>query len=96
MIASNESNQLKILIIRMMGFGDVASILIPAVHMMHQQHTHATIDVLTYGTGVELMALVPTVNVVLTVSAEQCPSDVDKALPSFVDIAQVVIEQNYD
>jgi ADP-heptose:LPS heptosyltransferase len=86
----------KILIIRMMGFGDVASILIPAVNIIHQQHTHATIDVLTYGAGVELMSLVPTVNVVLAVSAEQWPSDIDKALPSFMDIAQVVIEQNYD
>jgi len=87
---------LKILIIRLMGFGDVASILIPAVNMIHQKHPHATIDVLTYGAGVELMSLVPTVNAVLAVSAEQWPSDIDKALPSFMDIAQVVIEQNYD
>ena len=87
---------MKILIIRMMGFGDVASILIPAVNMVHQQHPNAIVDVLTYGAGVELMSLVPTVNAVLAVSAEQWPSDVDKAVASFIDIAQVVIEQNYD
>jgi ADP-heptose:LPS heptosyltransferase len=80
----------------MMGFGDVASILIPAVNMIHQQYTLATVDVLTYGAGVELMSLVPTVNAVLAVSAEQWPSDIDKAIPSFIDIAQVVISQNYD
>jgi ADP-heptose:LPS heptosyltransferase len=87
---------LKVLIIRMMGLGDVASILIPAVNMIHQQHTHACIDVLTYGAGVELMSLVPTVNAVLAVSAAQWPGDIDKAIPSFIDIAQVVISQNYD
>ncbi|MDI1361325.1 hypothetical protein [Methylotenera sp.] len=87
---------MKILIIRMMGFGDVASILIPAVNMVHQQHPNAIVDVLTYGAGVEIMSLVPTVNAVLAVSAEQWPSDVDKAVASFIDIAQVVIEQDYD
>ncbi|MDI1308075.1 MAG: hypothetical protein PSV17_01400 [Methylotenera sp.] len=87
---------MKILIIRMMGFGDVASILIPAVGMIHQQHTDATVDVLTYGAGVELMSLVPTVNSVLAVNAEQWPGDIDKAIPSFMAIAQVVISQNYD
>lgn len=80
----------------MMGFGDVASILIPAVNMVHQQHPNAIVDVLTYGAGVEIMSLVPTVNAVLAVSAEQWPSDVDKAVASFIDIAQVVIEQDYD
>lgn len=87
---------MKILIIRMMGFGDVASILIPAVNITHQQYPYSTVDVLTYGAGVELMSLVPTVNAVLAVGAEQWPSDIDKAIPSFMDIAQVVILQNYD
>lgn len=87
---------MKILIIRMMGFGDVASILIPAVKIMHQQYTEATVDVLTYGAGVELMTLVPAVNSVLSVSPEQWPGDIDKAIPCFMDIAQVVISQKYD
>jgi ADP-heptose:LPS heptosyltransferase len=80
----------------MMGFGDVASILIPAVKIIHQQYVHSSVDVLTCGAGVELMSLVPEVHSVLAVTASQWPSDFDKAVASFMDIAEVVISQRYD
>ena len=62
-----------------MGFGDVASILIPAVKIVHQQYDQpgnpAVVDVLTFGAGVELMSLVPEVNTVLAVEAVQWVAD---------------------
>lgn len=79
-----------------MGLGDVASILIPAVKIIQSQHQQAKIDVLTYVAGVELMTLVQDVDSILAVTAEQWPSDIDEAISSFTNIADVVIEQNYD
>lgn len=84
----------------MMGFGDVASILIPAVKIVQQQYGQpanpAVVDVLTFGAGVELMSLVPEVNAVLAVDAVQWPSNIDQAIPSFIDIAEMIIAQCYD
>lgn len=85
-----------ILITRLVGLGDVASILLPAVRMVRRAEPDARIDVLTYQAGVELMSLCPDVNNVLSVSAEQWPSDLDAALPHFLDVARVVAMQGYD
>ena len=52
----------KILITRLAGLGDVASILVPAARWMRTQHPDAVIDVLTYAAGSELMTLSPDVN----------------------------------
>lgn len=80
----------------MMGFGDVASILIPAVKIIHRQYPKSAIHVLTFGAGVELMSLVPEVDTVLAVAAEQWPGDIDKAISSFMGVADIVVSQHYD
>jgi len=67
--------KIKILLMRMVGLGDVASILVPAVRLVQTDHPGATIDVLTHGPGVELMQLMPEVNAVLAVSPAQWPRD---------------------
>lgn len=87
---------MKILVMRMMGFGDVASVLIPAVKLVKKEHPEATIDVLTYGPGIELMQLVPEVNAVLAVSQQQWPDELLPAIDSFMKIADVIIAQQYD
>ncbi len=79
-----------------MGLGDVASILLPGVKIIQSQYLYAKIDVLTYGAGVELMALVPEVNAVLAITKEQWPSDIAQATISFMGVAEVVIQQDYD
>lgn len=84
----------------MMGFGDVASILIPAVKLVRQQYADSgmpvDIDVMTYGAGIELMALSPEVNNVLAVSAEQWPDDLGAAIQSFMNLADVVVAGDYE
>lgn len=83
----------KILMIRMMGLGDVASVLIPAVKMMRRKHPDAEIGVVTYGAGCELMEQVAEVDKMFTVFPEQWPNDIFPAMESFVDIAGVLASQ---
>ncbi len=87
---------MKILLIRLMGLGDVASILVPALKLVRAQYPQATTDVMTYAAGVELMNLVPEVNAILEVKPEQWPDDFQQAIPHFMQIAEVVIAQQYD
>ena len=86
----------KILITRLAGLGDVASILIPAVRLMRQRAPDATIDVLTYGAGIELMSLCPDIGDVLCITAEQWPRDLIPATQSFLGIARIIAARNYD
>lgn len=87
---------MKILVIRFMGLGDVASILVPAVKRLKRQMPEAVVDVLTYGAGVELMQLMDEVHAVLGVAPEQWPGDLQPAMQSFAGIAEVVLAQGYD
>ena len=84
---------MKILVIRFMGLGDVASILLPAVKLIKQQMPDAEVDVLTFGAGIELMQMVPQVHAVLGVTQEQWPGDLLPAVQSFVGIGEVVLAQ---
>ncbi len=86
----------KILITRLAGLGDVASILIPAVRLIRKQEPDAVIDVLTYGAGIELMALCPDIGDVLGITQEQWPRDLVPATQSFLNIARVVAQHGYD
>lgn len=86
----------KILMTRLAGLGDVAAILIPAVRLVHQQTPDATIDVLSYGAGIELMSLCPDIGDVLGITQEQWPRDLAPATQSFLNIAQVIAARDYD
>jgi ADP-heptose:LPS heptosyltransferase len=86
----------KILLIRMMGLGDVASILIPAVKIVARQHPDARIHVLTYGAGAELMALAPGVEQVHPIATEEWPNEIGPAIQSFLRIAERVAAQRFE
>lgn len=86
----------KILITRLVGLGDVASILIPAVRMVSRAEPEAQIDVLTFNAGAELMSLCTEVDNVLRITQEQWPRDLRPATQSFLDIAKVIAIQGYD
>ena len=87
---------MKILVMRFMGLGDVASILLPAVKLIKQQMPDAEVDVLTFGAGIELMQMMPEVHAVLGVTQEQWPGELLPAVQSFVGIGEVVLAQGYD
>jgi ADP-heptose:LPS heptosyltransferase len=86
----------KILLIRLMGLGDVASILIPAVRLVAVQHPRARIHVLTHGAGGELMSLVPGIEQVHAIDPRQWPDDIGPAVQSFLNIAEQVAAQRFD
>lgn len=87
---------MKILVIRMTGLGDVASILIPAIRLIQQQQPAARISALTYGAGCELMALAPGLSSILDVTPEYWPDEFDFAVQNFMDIAEFVAAQQFD
>lgn len=86
----------KILITRLVGLGDVASILIPAARMVRRAAPEAQIDVLTYQAGVELMSLCEVVQNVLSITEQQWPRDLEPATQSFMNIARVIAMRGYD
>jgi ADP-heptose:LPS heptosyltransferase len=90
------SSFVKILLIRLMGLGDVASILIPAVRLVARQHPGARIHVLTHGAGGELMALVPGAEQVHVIAPHQWPGDIGPAVQSFLNIAEQIAAQGFD
>ena len=87
---------MRILLIRMMGFGDVASILVPAIKIIKKHHPDAQIDVLTFGAGYELISLINEVNKVVEVKKEQWPDNLFSAIESFTSIAESIAAQDYD
>lgn len=87
---------MRLLVIRLLGLGDVASLLRPAVKILAGHYPGATLDVLTFGVGAELMDLVPEVETVLAVGKDQWPDDLRAAIPQFAAIAEMVTQSGYD
>ena len=87
---------MRILIIRLLGFGDVASILVPATRLVRCRYPDADIDVLTFEAGVQIMELVPEVKSILSVGRAQWPNELLPAVESFSKIGDVVISNGYD
>lgn len=87
---------MKILLIRMLGLGDVAAILVPAVRLVRARHPGAEIDVLTFDAGVDLMTMVPEVSSVLAVTRDQWPETLPQAVDSFLAVGETVLARGYD
>ena len=87
--------QEKILVIRMLGLGDVTCIAVPAVRYLKKQHPSAEIHVLTYAAGFEVMALAePKINTFGLKSGEW-PEDIIPAMESFLGLAETIIGEAY-
>jgi ADP-heptose:LPS heptosyltransferase len=87
---------MKILIIRMMGLGDVASILVPAVTLYRKKYPNAHICVLTYEAGGEIMELHPGVDQVMSITKGQWPEDLLPATREFMRIGQLISAEQFD
>lgn len=87
---------MKILVIRLLGLGDIANILIPAVRMIKEEDPLSSVDALVFGSGVELAELCPEIDNVLGVEKAQWPNDPLSAIASFSSIALFLIQRNYD
>ena len=87
---------MRILLIRCMGLGDVASILAPAVSIYKNHYSTAVITTLTYEAGAEIMQLHPEVDDVITIKKEDWPDDLVPALDMFMRLAQFIAAKNFD
>jgi ADP-heptose:LPS heptosyltransferase len=87
---------LNILVIRLLGLGDVANILIPAARIIKAKAPSNSVDVLTFGAGVELADLCPEITDVLAVDKKQWPDDPLKAISSFSSLAFFLAQRKYD
>ena len=78
---------MKLLIIRMMGLGDVASIGVPAAKILRNRYPDAHISFLSYAAGGELTTLIPDINQAIIVTPDEWPDDIFSAMESFSALA---------
>lgn len=94
--ASFGDRRMKILLIRLMGLGDVASILVPAVTIHKQRYPDAAITALTYQAGGEIMALHPDVDDVICLSKAEWPDDLLPAVTQFMQLGESIAAKRFD
>ena len=87
---------MRILLVRLMGLGDVASILVPAAYLYRERYPKASITALTYEAGEEIMHLHPEVDDVMAISKAQWPDDLMSAVEQFMQLGESIAAQQFD
>ena len=87
---------MRILLVRLMGLGDVASILVPATYIYRQRYPEASITALTYEAGEEVMRLHPEVDDVMAIRKAQWSDDLMPAVQQFMQLAESIAAQQFD
>lgn len=85
----------KILLIRMLGFGDVTCIGIPALRYYQARYPDAEIHFMTYAAGKEIIQLAEPDVTVTGLDKGQWPDDIVAAMDVFLQLAQPIISENY-
>ena len=92
---SNNSNQTKILIIRMLGLGDVTCIGIPALRFVQQQNPDAEIHFLSYAAGLDVIRLAAPEIKVFGLEKDQWPDNIVFAMETFLGLAEAIVGEGY-
>jgi ADP-heptose:LPS heptosyltransferase len=87
--------QEKILVIRMLGLGDVTCIGVPAVRHLKKQHPNAEIHLLTYAAGFEIMALAEPDVKTYGLQSGEWPEEIIAAMEAFLGLAETIIGEAY-
>lgn len=87
--------QEKILVIRMLGLGDVTCIGVPGVRHLKKQYPNAEIHMLTYATGFEVMALAEPDIKTFGLKANEWPEDIVAAMEAFLGLAEIIVGEAY-
>lgn len=85
----------KILIIRMLGLGDVTCIGIPAIRYIKSKYPEADISVLTFAAGADVVQLAEPDVTVLKIEKEEWPDNIIPAMERFLMLAEKIIGQEY-
>lgn len=86
----------KILIIRMLGLGDVTCIGIPSIRYFKVLYPNASLSFLTFGTGKELMQIAEPDLDVWGPNNDEWPDNILPAMEMFMGLGDAVIDKNYD
>lgn len=85
----------KILLIRMLGLGDVTCIGIPAIRHLKNKFPDAEITVLTYAAGKEILSLAePDVNI-MHMQKGEWPDNILQAMEAFLGLSEKIITEEY-
>lgn len=87
---------MKILIVRMMGLGDVACIGAPAARFIRQRFPDARIVFLTYRAGGEYLELIPEVDHVTCLSGDAWPDFFFEGVEAFLSLADRLVGGSFD
>lgn len=85
----------KILIIRMLGLGDVTCIGIPAIRYIKSKYPEADISVLTFAAGADVVQLAEPGVTVLKIEKDEWPDNIIPAMERFLMLAEKIIGQEY-
>ncbi|GAC27162.1 glycosyltransferase family 9 protein [Brumicola pallidula] len=97
MLVTNEadSRKEKILLIRMLGLGDVTCIGVPSVRHIKRKHPGAEVHFLTYAAGFEVMALAEPQVKTFGLKKGEWPEDIIKAMEVFLGLAEIIVGEAY-
>ena len=87
--------QEKILVIRMLGLGDVTCIGVPGVRHVKKQHPNAEIHMLTYAAGFEVMALAEPDVKTFGLKENEWPEEIIAAMEAFLGLAEIIVGEAY-
>jgi len=86
----------RILAIRMMGLGDVAAILVPALRLIQQANPTAQLEAMTFAAGVQILERVTELDAIVPVTPEQWPDPLPEAMRSAAALAGMIADRGYD
>lgn len=85
----------KILLIRMLGLGDVTCIGIPAIRHLKKKFPSAEITVLTYAAGEEILKLAEKDIKIMSLAKGEWPDDILKGMETFLLLAEKIIGEEF-
>ncbi|MEG3766895.1 hypothetical protein, partial [Alteromonas sp. 14N.309.X.WAT.G.H12] len=87
--------QEKILIIRMLGLGDVTCVGIPAIRHIKQKYPNGQIHLLTYAAGKDIIALAEPDVQIMALEKGAWPENIVNAMQTFLGLAETILGEEY-
>ena len=87
---------MRVLVIRMMGLGDVACIGLPGLRMLRRAHPEAAFSFMTFAAGGEIIQLESGLEHVYVVPPQDWPKDFSAASRSFFDWGKLIAAEKFD
>lgn len=86
----------KILLIRMLGLGDVTCIGIPAIRFVKSRFPEAEITILTFSAGKEVISLAEPDVKIMGLDKGEWPDNIVPAMETFMGLAEIIVGEGFD